>query len=293
MTAQSKLAMGLGAATTLATLALHATPVLAYNQTQSCTDSGIFACKNGETALGVRWPKRTITYRLNERGSSDINPQGPINEALRQAVRESFAPWNNQTCSDLTMIEGATTQEEDVGFKCDIGEENNLNLVVWREDWPYNSNMIYALTSVTFNSKTGIIYDADIEFNNEAFTLTTTDDPAQVQVDIRNTLTHEVGHFIGLDHVDMLDATMYGMAPIGELQKRDLSQDDIDGLCAIYPIGQNADEEFINKPLCPTPDEGCLSSCSHTQPAGPSPWLALILGTAGLGLGWRRRAARA
>lgn len=282
--------MGLGAATMLA---LHATPGFAYNQTQSCTDSGIFACKAGETAFGVRWPKRTITYRLNERGSSDINPQGPINETLRQAVRDSFAPWNNQTCSDLTMIEGAITQEENVGFKCDIGEENNLNLVVWREDWPYNSNMIYALTSVTFNSKTGIIYDADIEFNNEAFTLTTTDNPTQVQVDIRNTLTHEVGHFIGLDHVGTLDATMYGMAPIGELQKRDLSQDDIDGLCAIYPIGQNADEEFINKPLCPTPDEGCFGSCSHTQPAGPSPWLALILGAAGLCLGWRRRAARA
>lgn len=283
-----------GAALSLAAItSLTALPASAYNQTQSCTDSGVFACKKGETPIGIRWPTRTITYRINDKGSADINPPNALNDTLRQAVRESFSPWNNAACSDLTMVEGATTSEEGIGFSCDIGEENNLNLIVWREDWSYNSNMIYALTSVTFNPKTGIIRDADIEFNNEAFTFTVTDDPNQVQVDIRNTLTHEVGHFLGLDHVDTLSATMYGMAPIGELQKRDLGQDDLAGICAIYPFGQNDDEEFADQKLCPPADDGCFSSCSHVKPSGPSPWLIGLLGLVGIGVGRRRRISRA
>ncbi len=58
-----------------------------------------------------------------------------------------------------------------------------------------------------------------------------------VATDVENTLTHEIGHFIGLDHVNDANATMYSRADIGETKKRSLAQDDIDGDCTIYPAG--------------------------------------------------------
>lgn len=272
---------------------LSASSAFAYEQTKTCTGSGIYACEVDETPLGVRWPRRTITYRVNERGSADINGSSPISEELRQAVRQSFDPWNQATCSDLTMIEGQLTDEEEIGFSCDLGEENNLNLVVWREDWPYASNMIYALTSVTFNPKTGIIYDADIEFNDETFRFTLGDNLLTTRVDVRNTLTHEVGHFLGLDHSPIESATMYGQAPLGELSKRDLHPDDRDGVCAIYPVGQNADESYALEPICKeTEDSGCLGCTQAVRPAASPTHLALLT-LLSLGIALYRRKLKA
>src|SRR5204862_6586571 len=79
--------------------------------------------------------------------------------------------------------------------------------------------------------------------------------------DLQNTLTHEFGHLLGLDHncygsadrsrgIDqnghavpdcnrappaVQEATMYASVMRGDVARRDLSADDIDGVCAIYP----------------------------------------------------------
>ncbi len=72
-------------------------------------------------------------------------------------------------------------------------------------------------------------------------------------IDLQNTITHEAGHFIGLRHPcyagSLSDAdlpacssnsayaatTMYPQTSIGDVEKRTLSDDDIAGVCAIYP----------------------------------------------------------
>jgi MYXO-CTERM domain-containing protein len=56
-------------------------------------------------------------------------------------------------------------------------------------------------------------------------------------MDLRNTLTHEVGHLVGLAHVpdSQPAATMFARTTPGEIEKRSLSEDDIAGVCAIYP----------------------------------------------------------
>lgn len=65
--------------------------------------------------------------------------------------------------------------------------------------------------------------------------------------DLQNTVTHEAGHFLGLAHPcgpDVgtgnctgypTDTTMYPTATSGETQKRTLADDDVSGICAIYP----------------------------------------------------------
>jgi hypothetical protein len=128
---------------------------------------------------------------------------------------------------------------------------------------------IVALTSVLYDPDTGRILDADIELNgwdgggtetslpqgqppngwyftcgDVATTPCTTYGEGDCRfMDLRNTLTHEVGHFVGLAHVpDHLPIdpentwpTMEKTTTAGETSKRSLAPDDIAGVCAIYP----------------------------------------------------------
>lgn len=268
------------------------TPInaFAYQQTKTCIPNTAYPCADGQTPKGVHWPTRTVKYSIQRGGSPDFkaNADGSINESLYQTIKKSFNTWNDVSCSDITFVEAGLVDRTELGLKCNAdGTNDSINLILWPKDWAY-SGSIYALTSVTFNTNNGVIFDADIEFN-ESFTYTNTDDITAIDVDVENTLTHEIGHFLGLDHEDTIeDATMYSMAPLGEIKKRDLHQDDIDGICAIYPKGVPATNEPAVK-LCTATDGSDDGICSTTRKNSNTPMstgaLTLIL----FGLFIRRR----
>ena len=58
------------------------------------------------------------------------------------------------------------------------------------------------------------------------------------KMDLQNIITHELGHYIGLDHPPTIpqcsDSTLYPTASIGETQKRSLSNDDIQCIQSLY-----------------------------------------------------------
>lgn len=57
--------------------------------------------------------------------------------------------------------------------------------------------------------------------------------PAMDQIDLESVAVHEIGHLLGLDHSSDSNAVMYSKIPPGTV-KRDLAQDDIDGIHALY-----------------------------------------------------------
>ena len=103
------------------------------------------------------------------------------------------------------------------------------------------------LTTVTYNTRTGVAVDADIELNASGFLFTTISAPpcevgreatTCVAYDVQSTTTHEIGHAVGLDHVDDPTSTMAPTAPVGETAKRVIDVGTASGFCQTYPRGQ-------------------------------------------------------
>lgn len=198
----------------------------------------------------VAWSERSVVVQRS--GGSDDVDVGAIDDALAAGA----AQWTGVACSDLEVSVGPVTNVRLVGFDWHKGSDDpaNQNIVVFRNSAP-NSNAAdpldewlhtfgaLAITTVTFESTTGALLDADIEVNDVSFDFTACD-PADVdclvEFDLQNTLTHELGHVIGLDHPPPSEpgsgeATMFASAAAGDVGKRDLAADDEDAVCTVYP----------------------------------------------------------
>ena len=217
--------------------------------------------------LCVTWNKRELTYTVDSAGSSRTPGASEF-----FAIDAAFASWQavSDTCSDFRFVRG----ERVAGAQIGRGTEAS-NVIVFREEscrtaapvsdpcqadgscanryacWDH-SDFTIALTTTTFSTKTGAIYDADIELNaaphvdSTRFLFTTISSPpctpgpdavTCVATDIQNTLTHEIGHAVGFDHVEIPGSTMEATAPPGETQKRIIDFGTSEGFCKTYPKG--------------------------------------------------------
>jgi MYXO-CTERM domain-containing protein len=167
--------------------------------------------------------------------------------------------------------------------------------------WDHGSAVI-ATTTSTSNRFTGQIEDADIELNDapgpdgNRFIFSTVDSPlcaranqvGCVNIDIRNTVTHEAGHSIGLAHTPIADATMFATAPPGELTKRTVHADDIAAICAIYPKGAPTSTCLTDPISITVAGAGEVKGCGCSATAGAAPALQ-GLGLAAVALLLRRK----
>lgn len=176
----------------------------------------------------LKWDKMPIVYHIHKDCYKPIE-----REKCKEAVVKSFNEWETPDCTTLRFERGEDTEEARGSFNS-LDIKSNKNIIVWYyNNWPYEPNGV-ALTTVTYDDKTGKIYDADIELNGYYYRFDVVEKTPSTYTDIQNTITHEIGHMIGLDHVFEPESVMYPTAKAGEIKKRSLSQDDIDGVCAIY-----------------------------------------------------------
>ncbi|MCA9565311.1 MAG: matrixin family metalloprotease, partial [Myxococcales bacterium] len=186
------------------------------------------------------------------------------------------------------------TNESRAGYSSCAETTNGNVIAVVSDNWPYQVDAL-AQTAVTYNNMTGVIVDADIELNDERFSFGVVSQSGQPFIDIQNTIAHESGHFIGLDHTSVFEATMYASAPAGQTSKRDLHQDDVDALCEAYPgneelVCEDATAGFYSAPSIGPGDKcetGCGCSSASTRHDGALLW---VLGVAWIGWFRRRRA---
>ena len=208
--------------------------LLAIIGAQGMLDSGqALAYKRSETEGGkpLFWGEFPIPYKINEVGSAEV----PLRSAVYEAIKKGFQVWPAVPCTCLTFSYGGTTSDTFVGYDQKNPDED-INLVVFRRSWRYQASAL-AVTTNIFDKATGRVVAFDLELNNDDYRYTVNGKPyaGQGTVDIQNTVTHEVGHVLGLDHSDVADSTMHPTASLGETSKRTLEDDDKEGLCRIYP----------------------------------------------------------
>lgn len=196
--------------------------------------SWAYECKVSEaySYVSLSWRERTIPYGVRA-GSRTLD----ATTALR-SIERSFATWTEPDCTDLSF-----SSEGVVGV-----ERTDVAQVVFvQEGWEHAPNAV-GLTRTTYGVLDGVIRTATIELNEDLYTFRDVvadgcPDTVPRPYDITAVVTHEVGHLIGLDHTRRWDGlpTDPTMAPeiaACEVEKRTLEDDDLDGLCLLYPKGE-------------------------------------------------------
>lgn len=185
--------------------------------------------------LYLFWRNQCVSYSVSEQASRVADFQ-----TATSIIDTAFARWPNVTCPATGGAPGiqvsniGSTNCTEVRYNPDSA---NQNMIVFRDDgWPYNdAYSTLGLTTVTFNADTGEIFDADMEINSSQRNLVAGDVIPKNGFDLESVVTHEAGHFFGLAHSQDKTATMYASYAPGTTVLRTLSQDDVKGLCAIYP----------------------------------------------------------
>jgi hypothetical protein len=169
------------------------------------------------------WPSMPVPFWINQAGSPQIT-----NGSEFAAIQSAFQTWQNVGNAKVSFSYMGTTPVATVG-------QDGLNVVTFVDDTvPLGSETI-ATTFSYFNvDGTGalVIQEADIAFSTTV-PFSTSGDPNGY--DIQSAATHEIGHFLGLDHSPLLSSVMTPYSVVGQLDQRVLSYDDIAGLILLYP----------------------------------------------------------
>jgi hypothetical protein len=230
------------------------------------TAASAYEVKKDSEGDVVRW-KRNIQLVIDEASLKELREPKALG-AIEAAIR--------------AMDEGAPGLEisigrgESKGGGYRVGAVDNSNDVLASNDWDYGDKVL-AVTLLTLNVKTNEILDADIIMNSEQRTFRVLD-PSALQRsskaidDIQNTMTHEVGHVLGLLHAERdSGAVMYPSAAPYETSKRVLANDDRGGLMSLYSEAFFAEDSGATS--------GTSAGCSA---AGTGPLLTGLLGLCGL-----------
>lgn len=213
----------------------------------------------------LRWTRDTVVWTMDRTGNADTPGDTEFD-----AIRRSFAAWQAifDQCGNLDLVQGGENglvDDRNIGF---VQGGTNRNVVLFRtarcgavsdgDCWSGDDQTI-AITLTTFNPTTGALLDADIELNaapqrdGRRFVFTTSQVPscsaAQTPVaptpggpciltDLQNTVTHEVGHFLGLDHTAAPGSVMAVSAAQGDVSKREVDPGSADFICTAYPQGR-------------------------------------------------------
>jgi hypothetical protein len=217
------------------------------------------------------WPDSCGWFGVQQDGS----PKRHISYAtFHSLVSNAFKKWSKASCGGgkVPSFEMTDTDTLYGAVVCPNREfnKNAANASAWMfrdNDWPYvGGSTTIALTTLSVDIPTGRILDADVEINSYRTDITTSD--TNVGADLDSIVTHESGHFLGMAHSPVQDATMFANYSPSSIDIRTLSPDDEAGICAAYPPA--------TPPTCgpPEPIYGFSRYCGgvnpSTQPMGTS-----------------------
>ena len=218
--------------------------------------SHAYVLKRDSSGVAIRWT-RPVEFVVDSR----------LNEVLGEpqaiaAVRSALSSWS--VAAPTLPMSLTAGQVEGMGYD-QSSEARNKNEIFGLSNWVFDSNAI-AVTLVTTNTISHEILDADVAMNMQShiFRVLPVPNTNNRFDDIQNTITHELGHALGLAHnPNDSSVVMYPFASLGEISKRLLSFDDEEGIAALYPPGG--------------PRIRPASGCNALPRSSDAAWLALLI----------------
>ncbi len=179
------------------------------------------------TGAPLRWRGGEIALEL----ALADGPATPTPAESIAAAQAAVATWQHVLDgSDVTLA------VEESGAAATAATGDGIPSVRWAiEEGDLGAEYgLLALTEISYSVADGAIQDADVVVNGVEFAFTVASTGCADEYDLESTLTHELGHLLGLAHSAAPDATMFATGGACETLKRDLSPDDEGGLDHLY-----------------------------------------------------------
>ena len=213
------------------------------------------AWEGRKDAMGqqLRWTGSQITYAVNPKGSHGLS-----DTAIDTLVSAATRSWTDPVSGKLRFSNNGKTSIKTASHT------DRVNAIFFEDDWSQDPSLL-AVTYIWSNTE-GEIIGFDMALNSEHHDWAIDGSPEAN--DLLNTLSHEFGHALGIDHspIEAL-ATMYATSPPGELLKRDLHDDDIDAVSHLYAHADQAEDDAA----------GCTTTGVSTLAGQTSPYLLSFL----------------
>jgi hypothetical protein len=227
------------AALIVATAALHASPAPAcLTTTCAAKDPPPGCARDSETNCWLageplQWREPCVSFSVDARG---IPPLGFGHADAEALAVGAVTPWLSTECNGGFPSIAVRSHGALECVKVEYNSEGpNSNAVIFQTArWPHDPIAI-GVTTVSFEPSSGRVLDADIEVNLAGTGLDF--------YGIHYVLTHEFGHFFGIDHSRDATAVMYAQSRSSNFDGPPvLSTDDQNAICLAYPTSRAVGE---------------------------------------------------
>jgi hypothetical protein len=250
-------------------------------------------CEREESCIvegyGLFWDSPCLSFGVSSLNTSAL---GLTPDEFHDIIADAYKMWEGVECpgggNPGFHVNSVGVVQNNGNFFCEAEPEANVSIWSLVNRWTRASDAL-GYTSSVHNKNDGEIFDADVELNLKKIER---EHEGNYAIVLGRIAVHEAGHYLGLAHSRNRDAVMYDSYGTYELLTRELTQDDIDGICELYPPKKDAlqcsqpgyVEAGLDQVACEEFDRGsgteeAASACSIQAVGGRggSPWLSAAL----------------